>query len=123
MSQTFPGFATVALQRDIPVASCTMLPHPRNWRLMKITPEELQRAYRGMSDEELLSLDREELTGMALQCHDEEMARRRLEARPDGAPAPRQDAGEGEPWVCAGIFRTIDEAQVVRGLLESEELP
>ena len=88
--------------------------------LMRITPEELAARYRAMADEELLGMDRAELTDTARQCYDREMERRKIESTPEadedrpGAPEPV----EGR-WVCAGMFRTPDEGEAIRGLLES----
>src|SRR5262249_3078603 len=45
---------------------------------MKITAEELKTIYGNMSDEELLSLDREHLTEVAVQIHSAELERRGL---------------------------------------------
>jgi hypothetical protein len=87
---------------------------------MKITAEELKRAYHDMSDQELLSMHRGELTDVALRCHDQELARRDLRLQPDGEPALGVDDDEE---VCAGAFRFPDEAQLVQELLESEGIP
>jgi hypothetical protein len=88
---------------------------------MRITPEELAARYRAMSDEELLGLDRAELTDTARQCYDSEMERRKIESQPEVDESPRQAEAStaGGRWVCAGMFRTPDEAEAVHGLLES----
>ncbi len=91
---------------------------------MRITPEELARRYHSMSDEELLALDRAELTDIARQCYDREVERRKLAFRPEeettrGA-APENVEGR---WVCAGLFRSPEEAEAVRDALESAGIP
>ena len=56
---------------------------------MKITADDLSRSYRGMSDEELLVIDQEELTDMARSCLTKEMERRSLtHLDPAAPPAP-----------------------------------
>src|SRR5205085_6033680 len=72
-----------------------------------------------MSDEELLGLDRAELTDTARQCYDREMERRKIEAAEEaGERQTTKDDGLSHQ-VCAGMFRTPDEAEAVRDMLES----
>jgi len=89
---------------------------------MRITPEELAARYRAMSDEELIGLDRADLTDTARQCYDREVERRKLTFRPeDDESEPGAGATDtpGGRWVCAGLFRTPDEGEFVRQMLES----
>ncbi len=89
---------------------------------MRITPEELKQAYRQMSDEELFAINRGELTDVARQCHDGEIERRGLNGRKSAAAPASHSAAIDDtevPWVSAGTFRFIDEAELVRGLLQS----
>jgi len=92
---------------------------------MRITPEELAARYRAMSDEELLGMDRAELTDTARQCYDREVERRKIESRPgvEERQTTRDDGLSNDPWagrwVCAGAFRTPDEGEAVRELLDS----
>jgi hypothetical protein len=88
---------------------------------MKITAEELKRAYHDMSDQELLSINRDELTEVGRNCLDAEIAERGIELQMDGEPGPAVDQGAQE--ACAGAFRFPDEAQLVQGLLESAGIP
>jgi hypothetical protein len=94
---------------------------------MRITPEELAARYQAMSDEELLGLDRAELTDTARQCYDREMERRKIESRPHDSrqakarPTAEEYSTEGR-WICAGMFRTPDEGEAVLELLESAGL-
>lgn len=50
---------------------------------MRIDPEDLRRHYESLPDEELLALEREDLTEMARPLYDQEMARRGLTAEQD----------------------------------------
>ena len=42
---------------------------------MQIDPEEFRRRYAELSDEGLLSVDRDELVDVAMHCYDDELAR------------------------------------------------
>jgi hypothetical protein len=85
---------------------------------MKITSEELKAIYRNMSDEELLALDRGDLTEVALRVHSEELERRGF--HPDGAHAdPTQD----EPMVTLDTFDSLDQVQAVEAVLASAGIP
>jgi hypothetical protein len=93
---------------------------------MRITPEELAARYQAMSDEELLGLDRAELTDTARQCYDKERERRKIESRPEESQPEADDSSwqaEARPtggrWICAGMFRTPDEGEAIRELLDS----
>lgn len=55
---------------------------------MQIDREALSRHYASMSDEELLALEREELTEVAQKCYDHEIERRNL------AELPKEDSDE-----------------------------
>jgi hypothetical protein len=90
---------------------------------MKISADELKQSYRSMSDVELLDLDRDDLTEVAQNCLDQELQRRGLSRGQDGtALSAAVDDSEGR-WMSAGVFHTADEAQIVRGLLESNGIP
>ena len=55
---------------------------------MRINPEDVRQHYRSVPDEELLALDREELTETARSIYDEELARRGLtQEQEPGSPA------------------------------------
>src|SRR5580765_4371897 len=89
---------------------------------MRITPDELKQSYRKMSDEELLAIDTDELTEVARQCHAEEIERRRLHVRQaDESSAALSDTDEA--WESAGTFRSLHEAQLAHGLLQSAGIP
>jgi hypothetical protein len=53
--------------------------------LVQIDPEEFRRRYAELSDEGLLSIDRDELVEVALQCYDDELARRGLQPQPQAS--------------------------------------
>jgi Protein of unknown function DUF104 len=89
---------------------------------MKITADDLSRSYRAMSDEELLAMDQGELTDMARKTLEQEMERRGLTHLDPSAPPPPVEV-DGEAWASAGTFRTHDEAELVRGALESAGIP
>jgi hypothetical protein len=71
---------------------------------LQIDLESLQRHYASLSDEELLSLDRDELVEAAQTCYDQELAQRNLTA--DGESDA--DGGDGPEWLeeagCACTF-------------------
>ncbi len=91
---------------------------------MKITAEDIKAGYRRMSDEELLALDRGELTDLARKCYDEEVDRRGI-----GSAAPRQDGSpageiaEEEPWEAVAECESADEAWRIQSMLESADIP
>ena len=77
-----------------------------------------------MSDAELRSLIREELTDIARECYDEELARRGLKSEPaageSSTPAGNE---EDEELVLAGTFTFPDDAKLARALLQSANIP
>jgi hypothetical protein len=93
---------------------------------MKITADELSRAYRAMPDGELLAMDQGELTDIARKVLEQEMERRGLtHCDPSAPPPPVELEVESEhgPWAAAGIFRFDHEAEIVKGALESAGIP
>ena len=89
---------------------------------MRITPDELKESYRKMSNEELLALDTDDLTEVARQCHTDEVERRGLHLR-KGREASAVVADEEGAWGSAGTFRSLHEAQLAHGLLQSAGIP
>jgi hypothetical protein len=83
---------------------------------LQIDLKDLRRHYASLADEEILALDRAELTEVARKCYDEEFARRGLKEEAGGLPRQREnrrpDAGlEIDPdWLesaaCACSFAT-----------------
>jgi len=111
---------------------------------MKFSVDDFKRLYAEMPDEELRSLDRNELTEVARQCYDAELARRGLPAeatrrtpQPIAAPeAPWETAlasedvpeavvarEEEEDLAPAAIFTSRDDAKAARALLQSAAIP
>jgi Putative prokaryotic signal transducing protein len=108
---------------------------------MKFTANDYRQSYSGMSDLELLSLRRDELSEEARQCYDVEMAKRGIDAPADAAELlPYEVADSGEPAVPeladadaeqreeeelapAGIFKRRGDAQAARTRLQSAFIP
>ena len=111
---------------------------------MKFSADEFKRLYAEMPDEELRSLVREELTEVAQQCYDAELARRGLQATPlrrtiqpivaarepeDIAPESEEvleqtiEQGEEEDLAPAAIFPSREEAKAAKVLLQSAAIP
>ena len=85
---------------------------------MKITADELKAIYRNMSDEELLSLDRDDLTDVALKAHAEELERRGLHLDREV-----EQIAEGEPFTSVQTYDTLNEAQLAQSVLEGAGIP
>jgi hypothetical protein len=66
---------------------------------MKLDTEFLRRHYAEMSDEELRSMDREDLVGAAQQIFDEEIARREAPGQPVRRPMVRPDEEVEPDWL------------------------
>jgi hypothetical protein len=63
---------------------------------VQIDPQSLRRHYESLSDDELIVIDRAELTELARKCFDAEYARRELMLA-EGPAAPENDAAPLEP--------------------------
>ena len=93
---------------------------------MEIDPAEIQRRYDELSDEGLLSIDREDLTALAQSYYDAELQRRGLSAArgSEQAIAPAGASGKpGEPLVLVATFLALHEADMALTLLRSAEIP
>jgi hypothetical protein len=96
-----------------------------------VTAEDFRRHYESLSDEALLEIDTSELVELARTCHEEEVARRGLDAElpEDGdatdaeAPEPGADPASGDELVCVAEFDYVDEAEIAMGLLQAAEIP
>lgn len=62
---------------------------------MQITLESLRQLYQSLSDEELLAVERHELTDAALKCFDAEVEKRGLAAAQESETAPGEEVLEG----------------------------
>lgn len=90
---------------------------------MKITPEELKAVYHGMSDEELLAMNPDELTDVARAVYDKELEDRGLNFEvPADESSPAEAAAE-ELWTAAGTYESADEAWRMHAVLESANIP
>jgi hypothetical protein len=95
---------------------------------MEVSLDDFRRHFELLSDETLLSTDREELVESARGVYDEEVARRGLNSPPaediaeDGAAETHQ-AKPGEELVLIATYLIPDEANLARGLLQSAEIP
>jgi hypothetical protein len=85
---------------------------------MKITLEDLKASYRNMSDEELLDLDRSQLTDMARTAYASEMERRGLDAEAAEKEADAETGASDEPLVAVRNCVSADEAWSVVSALQ-----
>jgi PhnB protein len=86
---------------------------------MKVSVEDFQRQYAGMSDEALLDVDRRELVDLARNCYDEELARRQLKIPPPPPADPPEPPDDGEEFAVAETYESQEEAKLARELLRS----
>jgi hypothetical protein len=84
---------------------------------MNVDEEDFRKRYAELSDDGLLSIDREELVDAARRCYDEELARRGLQYN-DG----EEREGVEDEFVVAATFLFPDEAGVARSLLRSADI-
>jgi hypothetical protein len=95
---------------------------------MEISLDDFRRHFELLSDETLLSTNREELVEGGKQCYDEEVARRGLNSAPgeetaEDAAAETHQANPAEELVLIATYLIPDEANLARGLLQSAEIP
>jgi hypothetical protein len=86
---------------------------------MKITSEDLKASYRNMSDEELLAMDRGQLTDVARACYDGEMERRGLDYDAELSKTAEAEVSLVAVQTCA----SADEAWAVVAALNRAGLP
>jgi len=98
-------------------------------RFVKVTAEELARQYREMGDDELLSLDPDELHELARSCYEGELARRSLkpeaseeELEPEVAVDDDPDVS-GEELVHLATFVSRDTAKMAHSALKTAGIP
>ena len=85
---------------------------------MEIHPEEIRQRFEQLSDQGLLSIDRNDLTELARQYYDAEISSRGLAATSAAA-----EEESSETLVLLGTFTSLEEANLVRALLESADIP
>jgi hypothetical protein len=94
---------------------------------MDVSVDDFRRHFEILSDEALLSTNREDLVAGARACYDEEVARRGLSSPPVAdtteEEADAEGAGEDPDLVVIATFSVPEEASLARGLLESAEIP
>jgi hypothetical protein len=86
---------------------------------MNVDEGNFRRRYAELSDEGLLSIDREELVDVARRCYDEELARRGLQSE---YAAGEELEDEEDEFVVGATFLFPDEAGVARALLRSADI-
>ena len=97
---------------------------------MKLTAEEYKRHYRELSDDEFLTIDRDELVDVARRCYDAELAHRQLSPpaaeveEPDFPTAPRvPSAGQHEEMVQVAALSSLDTATYAQRMLQDADIP
>jgi hypothetical protein len=91
---------------------------------MDVSLDDFRRHFELLSDETLLSTDREELTEGGRQCYDEEVARRGLNSpHAEEIVAETHQENPAEELVLIATYLIPDEANLARGLLQSAEIP
>jgi len=95
---------------------------------MEVSLDDFRRHFELLSDETLLSTNREELVESARGCYDEEVARRGLNSPPDEeiageGTAETPQANPAEQLVLIATYLIPDEANLARGLLQSAQIP
>jgi hypothetical protein len=88
--------------------------------VLEIEPEELRRVYAEMSDEGLLSINRNDLTELAQQYYDAEVRGRGLHHE---SPSDVETVADHEELVVVDTFVSSEEAALGRALLRSAEIP
>lgn len=91
---------------------------------MNASAEDFRRHFDLLSDAALLSTNRDDLTGVAQSCYDEEVARRGLGAKE--VAADEETASPADPedeMVVIATFQVAEEASLARGLLDSASIP
>ena len=89
---------------------------------MKVTADDFRRTYADLSDEALLEMNREELTAVAQEVYDEELASRGLAAEGEEAGAAAASTSEAD-LVEVARFDNTDELDLARALLKSANIP
>jgi putative signal transducing protein len=86
---------------------------------LEIAPETFRQQYEELSDEALLSIDRNDLIEVAQQYYDAEVARRGL----NSAQATPEEAEPKAELVQVATFLSFEEANLGRALLRSADIP
>ena len=89
--------------------------------VLQIDPEEIRQRFEQLSDEGLLSIDRDELIELARQYYDAEVSRRGLQSQDE--PTEPEDESTGDELALLATFDSLEEADLVRALLQSADIP
>jgi len=91
---------------------------------MRVDPGDFRRLYASLSDEALLEVERGDLTDVARECYEQEVAQRGLQ---NEATAGQGTEGTGqagdEELVAVGTFESMEDLGFARGLLRLAEIP
>ncbi len=93
---------------------------------MKIDLDDLRRQYSNLNDDALLAIDRGELTPVAQQVYDAEVASRGLASGTQEEEESDEPAAAGrvpDNWTEIATFENPTEAGVARSLLRQAEIP
>jgi hypothetical protein len=95
---------------------------------LDITTEDFRRHFDLLSDEALLDTKRDDLTAVAQQCLDEELAKRGLQAAGEEVPSEDEPAAdepspEEEELVVVATYDDADEADGAKALLDEAKIP
>jgi hypothetical protein len=95
---------------------------------LDITTEDFRRHFDLLSDEALLDTKRDDLTAVAQQCLDEEIAKRGLQSAGEEVPSEDEPAAdepspEEEELVVVATYDDADEADGAKALLDEAKIP
>ena len=95
---------------------------------MDITTEDFRRHFDLLSDEALLDTKRDELTEVAQQCLDDELAKRGLHAAAEEVPeedesAANEPSPEEEELAVVATYDDAEEADGAKALLDEAKIP
>ncbi len=88
---------------------------------MKVTAEELRQRYAGLSDEEMIAIQRDDLGEVARDCYDEELRRRGLMS--SGKPPDRTRPDDNDEPIPLCTFRDVASARIAQSTLKSAKIP
>jgi Putative prokaryotic signal transducing protein len=91
---------------------------------MEVSPDDFRRLYSSLSDIGLRTIQRDDLTDIARQCYDQELASRGLSLTPaEVEPDPDEPAGDAADMVELATFTSYEEGKLARAMLASAEIP
>jgi hypothetical protein len=104
------------------IAGLSLKNHIGTITLLQIDPNDFRRLYDSLSDEALLAVKREDLTEIARQYYDLELAQRGLENEQNSVD-PKHPMAPNEDLVPVGTFQSGADAGFARSLLAAAEIP